>query len=112
MSLPCTNLTSIDLAERSGDNGVPVPEPLFDKLIKKALAHMFESNDIFCHSILDYLSKSAMLERLFKSIHPVGKKNRAPYHKDKILCSWFCNMCASLATSRVANIVTSGKGKI
>ena len=37
MPLPHLSLTPIDLTERSGNNSVPILEPLFDKLIKKAL---------------------------------------------------------------------------
>ena len=40
MTLPDSNLTSIDYPECSGDNGVAIPDPLFDKLIKKALTYV------------------------------------------------------------------------
>ena len=40
MCLPYTNLTSILFAETSRNDGVTALEQLFDKLIKKALAHV------------------------------------------------------------------------
>ena len=40
MCLPYTNLTSILFTETSRNDGVPALEQLFDKLIKKALAHV------------------------------------------------------------------------
>lgn len=49
MSFSYPNLMTIDLPECSGDNGVAVLEPLFDKLIKKALNDMFYCYDILCH---------------------------------------------------------------
>ena len=41
MSFSDPNLTTIDYAERSGNNSVSVLEPLFDQLIKKALVCVF-----------------------------------------------------------------------
>lgn len=41
MTLPDLNLTSIDYTACSGYNGVTVLEPLFDKLVKKALAYIY-----------------------------------------------------------------------
>lgn len=41
MTLPDSNLSSIDYTECSGNNRVSVLEPLFDKLVKKALANVF-----------------------------------------------------------------------
>ena len=40
MTLPDSNLTSINYPESPGNNGVAIPEPLFDKLVKKALTNM------------------------------------------------------------------------
>ena len=37
MTFPHSSPTPIDLPERSGNNSVTTLEPLFDKLIKKAL---------------------------------------------------------------------------
>ena len=41
MTLPDSNLSSIDYTECSGNNRVSVLKPLFDKLVKKALANVF-----------------------------------------------------------------------
>ena len=40
MTLPDSNLTSINYPESSGNNGVAIPEPLFDQLVKKALTYV------------------------------------------------------------------------
>ena len=40
MPLPNSSPTPPDLPETPGDNGVPTLEPLFDKLIKKALTNV------------------------------------------------------------------------
>ena len=37
-----SNLTTTDITERSGNDDVAIQEPLFDKLIKKALAYVFK----------------------------------------------------------------------
>ena len=39
MTLPDSNLTPIDYTGCSGYDGITVLEPLFDKLVKKALAN-------------------------------------------------------------------------
>ena len=41
MTLPDLNLTSVDNPESTGNNGVAILEPLFDKLVKKALAYIY-----------------------------------------------------------------------
>ena len=46
MSFSDSNLTTIDYAERSGNNSVSVLEPLFDQLIKKALTYMLNDWEI------------------------------------------------------------------
>ena len=40
MTLSYSNLTTINITERSGNDDVTILEPLFDKLIKKALTNM------------------------------------------------------------------------
>ena len=40
MTLPDLNLTSIDFTGSPGNDGVSTLEPLFDKLIKKALTYV------------------------------------------------------------------------
>ena len=40
MTLPDSNLTSINYMESTGNNGVAIQQPLFDKLVKKALAYV------------------------------------------------------------------------
>ena len=41
MILPDSNLTSIDYTGCSGYDGITVLEPLFDKLVKKALTYVY-----------------------------------------------------------------------
>ena len=40
MRFPYANLSAVGFAERAGNNGESVLEQLFDKLFKKALAHV------------------------------------------------------------------------
>ena len=40
MTLSDSNLSSINYTECSGNNGVAILEPLFDKLVKKALTNV------------------------------------------------------------------------
>ena len=39
MTFPDANLTAFDFTESSGNNAVTILEPLFDQLVKKALAN-------------------------------------------------------------------------
>ena len=41
MTLPDSNLTPIDYTGCSGYDGITVLEPLFDKLVKKALTYVY-----------------------------------------------------------------------
>ena len=45
MRLPYANLSAADFTERAGNNGESVLEQLFDKLFKKALAHVKENTN-------------------------------------------------------------------
>ena len=49
MTLSDSNLTSIDYTGCSGYDGITVLEPLFDKLVKKALANTNYSVDNSYH---------------------------------------------------------------
>ena len=40
MTLSYSNLTTIDVTKRTGNDDVAILEPLFDKLIKKALTNV------------------------------------------------------------------------
>ena len=47
MRFPYENLSAVDFTERAGNNGEPVLEQLFDKLFKKALAHVEDKKELY-----------------------------------------------------------------
>ena len=70
MTLPDSNLSSIDYTECSGNNRVSALEPLFDKLVKKALA-----NDLIIRIWFNIKCNVARMERRSGfSEHPSGRK--------------------------------------
>ena len=78
MCLPYANLSAADFAERAGNNGESVLEQLFDKLFKKALAHVENNtNEMHINEFLKCWSVGAAF--LGQALHPVGLKNRVLY---------------------------------
>ena len=78
MCLPYANFSAIDFAERSGNNSESVLEQLFDKLFKKALAHVENNtNKMHINEFLKCWSVGAAF--LGQALHPVGHKNRVLY---------------------------------
>ena len=81
MSFPDSNHTAIYFTECSGYNGVSILEPLFDKLIKKALTYV--NKNMENHNMIN---KQVWSEgAVFQSIHPVGNKKQS-MKKNSILC--------------------------
>ena len=78
MCLPYANLSAIDFTERAGNNDKSVLEQLFDKLFKKALAHVENNtNKMHINEFLKCWSVGAAF--LGQALHPVGLKNRVLY---------------------------------
>ena len=95
MCLPYANLSPVDFAERAGNNGESVLEQLFDKLFKKALAHV-ENNKKIVHN-----DKLKSVER--RSGFPWAsitsgrtKKQSTLFVWNKVLCLGFLNVCEAL----------------
>ena len=96
MRLPHANLSAADFAERAGNNGEPVLEQLFDKLFKKALAHVENNtNEMHINEFLKCWSVGAAF--LGQALHPVGlKKQSTLFAWNKVLCLRFFNVCEAL----------------
>ena len=78
MCFPYANLFAANFAERAGNNGESVLEQLFDKLFKKALAHVENNtNEMHINEFLKCWSVGAAF--LGQALHPVGLKNRVLY---------------------------------